>query len=340
MGLKKYIFGALVLILGAAGFVYSFQTTDYKLEYQGFGLLLPIAVWVVVPAIALFIFSVLHMMFYGMKNYFTVKSVAKDSNLLIGMISKRLLNEEAIGIRLNNTDLNNLAQVIQQLNISVDGDVQISDAQLNSIAQKVIAIKEGEYIPTKELRLPADNPLSIQNTKNRVLSDSNFALEVIKKNSGYDAQLVKLAFKKVVEAKPIATIKKHFDDISFDKDMLLELLKKDANQEGDEPTLSNDTIIKLISDVRLTNKDLIEIAQYYKDVKSPDELIKLYENIVSHDERYTTAYLYVLAEYQVIDKIREILNGSAVTEYLPFRALIDLRDAGKHSYNIDTLCLK
>jgi hypothetical protein len=339
MGLKKYIFGAIVLILGAAGFVYSFQITDYTLEYQGFSIALPIAVWVVVPAIVLFIFSVLHMMFYGMKNYFSTKSVLKDSNLLIGMISKRLLNEEAVGIRLNNTDLNDLAQVIQQLNISVDNDVKLSNAQLDSVAQKVIAIKEGEYIPAKELRLPADNPLSILNTKNRVLSDSNFALEVIKKDSGYDKDLIKLAFKKVLEAKPMATIKKHINDISFDKDMLIELLKKDTNQDA-EPLISNDDLIELISDIRLTSIDLIEIAQLYKDIKSPDELIKLFENIVSKDERYTTAYLYVLAEYQVIDKIREILNGSAVTEYLPFRALIDLRDAGKHSYNIETLCLK
>jgi len=339
MGLKKYIFGATILILGAAGFVYSFQITDYTLEYQGFKIALPIAVWVVVPAIVLFVFSVLHMMFYGMKNYFSTKSVLKDSNLLIGMISKRLLNEEAIGIRLNNTDLNDLAQIIQQLNISVDSDVKIENAQIDSIVQKVIAIKDGEYIPAKELRLPPENPLMVQNTKNRVLSDSNFALEVIKKDSGYDEKLIKLAFKQVLESKPMAIIKKHIKEITFDKDMLIALLKKDINQDG-EPLISNDTIIKLIDEVKLTNVDLIEIAQLYKDIKSPDELIKLYENIVSKDERYTTAYLYVLAEYQVIDKIREILNGSAVTEYLPFRALIDLRDAGKHSYNIDTLCLK
>jgi hypothetical protein len=42
----------------------------------------------------------------------------------------------------------------------------------------------------------------------------------------------------------------------------------------------------------------------------------------------------------MIDKIRDIISNSGTNEFIPFRALVDLKDAGKHSYSIDTLILK
>ena len=73
---------------------------------------------------------------------------------------------------------------------------------------------------------------------------------------------------------------------------------------------------------------------------TPEQLIRLFEDIASAKEEYTTSYLYVLAEYEMIDKIRDILVNNSSDEYLPFRALIDLKDAGKLTYSIETLSYK
>jgi hypothetical protein len=42
----------------------------------------------------------------------------------------------------------------------------------------------------------------------------------------------------------------------------------------------------------------------------------------------------------MIDKMRDILDNSASDDYIPFKALVDLKDAGKHNYSLDTLSIK
>jgi len=339
MGLKKYIFAAIILIGVAGGYAYNLNLGDYEVHYKQYSLALPIAAWIVAPAVVLFVFSVFHIMWYGMKNYFASKSISKDSATLVKIIAKRLQNED-VNLNVGNDNLKVVAETLAQLNISIeDMSFHSSNKEIKNIAEKILDVKAGKYVSAKELKLSGDNPLAIQNLKNRIILDDNFALEVIKKDSGYSTELVKLAFSKVLDTKSMTTIKKYVEDISFDTEMLLSLLKKDSEQES-EFSLSSETIVKLIKSTKVSSEDLIQIARDYKKTMAPDDLIKLYEEIITIDDKYMTAYLYVLSEFQVIDKIREILNSSDNTEYAPFRALIDLRDAGKHSYTLDSICLK
>ena len=62
--------------------------------------------------------------------------------------------------------------------------------------------------------------------------------------------------------------------------------------------------------------------------------MKFFEDIVTHNEKFTESYLYVLSEYQMIDEIREILLNSQKNEFIVYKAYLDLRDAGKH-YSLD-----
>ena len=338
MGLKKYIIGAVLLLVLAAGYVYSFQTGTYEIHFKQYSLVLPIAAWVIVPAGILFLFSVFHILFYGMKNYFAVKSVAKDSTTLLNIIIKRLKNEK-VELSVTNENLNIVAEALSQLDISLENVAfHSSNKDLKKLAEKIIDIKSGKYISKKELKLADDNPLMIQNLKNRILVDDNFALEIVRKGSDYPKEIVKLAFNKVLDTKSMTTIKKYLDEISFDEEMVVTLLNKDSSEKSDF-SLSCDMILNLVKNVKLSSNDLINLARNYKKTMAPDDLIKLYEDISMLDETYNVAYLYVLTEFQVIDKIREILNATDPSEYLPFRALVDLRDAGKHSYTLDSLCL-
>ena len=137
----------------------------------------------------------------------------------------------------------------------------------------------------------------------------------------------------------MTTIKKLINNLNLDKEMLLLLLDKDSGERNDF-SMTNKEILTLINKVELTNSDLIKIAKGYKLTMSPDQIIKLYEEISIKKEEYTLSYLYVLAEYEMIDSIRDILSNSQSYEYSAFKALIDLKDFGKNSYSIDTLCFK
>ena len=121
--------------------------------------------------------------------------------------------------------------------------------------------------------------------------------------------------------------------------MLIALLKKDSEQDK-QTAMTNEEILKIIKKVVLSNDELIKIANNYKNSMSPDQIIKLYEDISAVNEEFTVAYLYILSEYEMIDTMRDILSNSANNEFVAYRALIDLKDAGKHTYSLDTLCYK
>jgi len=339
MGLKKYIFASLLMIIAIFGYVFTLESGDYRVAIFDYTLVLPVAFWIVAPMIVLFFVTILHIMYYGLKNFFALKAISKDSNAFISLLSKKIKNEDS-SLSFQNKQFKELAEIVKQIELNIsDVNFSSSNNEINKIAEQLRAIKSGQYISEKELKLSKENPIMIQNLINRTTIDDNFALEVIKSKNNYSFDIIKKAFDKVVETKSITTIKKHIDDISFDNDMLIKLFKKDSEQKV-EFAMTNDQILKLIKNVDLTNNELIEIAKNYKNSMTPDQLLKLFEDISSMNEEYTTAYLYVLCEYEVIDKMRDILVNSATHEYTAFKALVDLKDAGKHSYSLDALCYK
>ena len=339
MGLKKYIFGSIVLILVVFGYAFSIESGDYRIEILQTVFVLPIAVWVVAPVIVLFIMTVLHILFYGLKNYFSLKSVNKDIESVKTLLSKKLVGEDSNVIFKNKT-FKELSEIIKQLNVEAkDETFTSSDKKLDNTVSKIASIKNGKYVSAKDLKLQDNSELMIQNTKNRISQDDNFALEAVKKTTNNSVDIVKVAFDKVLETKSMTTIKKSIDDIEFDKSMIIALLEKDSKEQN-EFSMNNDMILNLIKKVEFTNDELISIAKSYKTSMSPDQLIKLFEDISAFNEDYTTAYLYVLAQYEMVDNMRDILINSENNEYSAFKAIIDLKDAGKHTYSLDTLCYK
>lgn len=339
MGLKKYIFGSLLLAIAIFAYAFSLESGDYRVEAFGYVQILPVAVWIITPFIVLFLLSVLHILFYGLKNYFAVKAISKDSDALVNLINKKILKEPS-KVNLQNSQLKQIGSILQQLDINIENsDFSSENTTLSKTVDQILAINSGKYISSKELKLDIKNPLMVKNLNNRINGDDNFALEVLKKQADYSEQNVLNAFDKVIESKAMTTIKKIIDDLTFNADMAVKLFKKDSEQE-EQFTLTNEQILNIIKKVELTNKQLVTIAQNYKKQMSPEQLIKLYEDISSYKEEYMSAYLYVLAEYEMIDKMRDIIENSGADEFIPFKALVDLKDAGKHTYSLESISFK
>lgn len=339
MGLKKYIFGSLLLAIVIFGYTFSIEAGDYRVQILDFTLILPIALWIVLPMVILLVLTILHISFYGLKNFFIVKAFNKDSNSLITLINKRLLNENS-NANFQNENLKELADVLNQLDVDVSNtNFSSQNKDISKTVDQKFNIKAGKYVSTKDLKLDLDNPMMIENIKNRIEIDDNFALEVIKNSTKYSQIIIKKAFLKAVETKSMTSIKKVIPELKLDNDMVKAVLKKDSEQKI-EFAMTNEMILELITKATLSNTDLITIAKDYKSLMTPEQLIRLFEDIASAKEEYTTSYLYVLAEYEMIDKVRDILVNNSSDEYLPFRALIDLKDAGKHTYSLDALSYK
>ncbi len=336
MGLKKYIFSAIVLIVAIAGYVFSLESADYRVEVANTVVILPIAIWVVAPAILLFIASVLHILYYSFKSYLNKRSVTKDKENLLNLIKNNLTGNNT-NQEFKSDTFKELGNILQQLNMSIkDIEFNTENKTIDSLAHKILQINSGEHVSLKEFKLDSTSTLVLNNNINRTKIDPDYCIDIINKASSHSEDLVEAAFINALKSKSFTTIKKLLENFTLNKKMTIELLITDAAYDS-QFTFTNSEIINYITKIDFSKEDYLLLAKKYTHRMSPEQIIKLFEDLSSNNETANEAYLYILFEYEMIDEIREIINNSQKDEYIPYKALLDLKDSGKN-YNFDNIC--
>ncbi len=335
MGLKKYVAFSLLLIIAVYIFVFSIQAGNYTVNILDYSIDLPIAAWIVLPVAVLFLATIIHIVFYGFKNYLQTSSVKKDEENIIEFF-KDVLLENNSNKKFKQKALQELADILTQMKISPKTDnFESSNSDIKNIVNNIIKINSGEYVSDKTFKFNRNGNVAQKNLLNRVNGDVDYSIDILKKSKDFSSEIVKAAFTNVINNKSMTTIKKLLDGLKLDKEMVLELMKKDS--ENSEFALEHDAIIKYTKDVEFNKEDYLTFAKLYKKSVQPDELIKMFETISNENELAVEAYLVILFEYEMIDKARELLNSYAKEEYQPYRALLDLKDSGKY-YTLENLC--
>jgi hypothetical protein len=335
MGLKKYIAFSLLLIIAVYIFVFSIQSGSYTVNILDYSLGLPIAVWMILPISVLFIATILHIVFYGFKNYLQASAIKKDEENIIDFF-KDLLLENNSNKKFKQKALKELSEILVQMKLSPNSETfESTNSDIKNIVNNIIKINSGEYVSDKSFKFNKNGKVSQKNILNRVTNDVDYSIEVLKKSKEFSEKIVKAAFTNVVKNKTMTTIKKLLDGLKLDKDMVFELMQKDS--ENSEFALEHDAIIKYTKDVEFNKEDYLAFAKLYKKSVKPDELIKMFETISNDNESAIDAYLVILFEYEMIDKVRETLNAYKKEQYQSFRALLDLKDSGKY-YTLENLC--
>lgn len=336
MGLKKYIGFSLLLIIAVGLYVYSVESGDYRVTVLDISLLLPTVVWVLVPLVVLFIFTVLHLIFYGSVNYCKNRAYVKDEGNIIESLKAALLGKSDRK-KLKTTGYKNLASIIGQFKIDVkDNAFTSTNEGLNQVVSQIKDIKDGKYVNEKALKLDAGSELAKQNLISKMNEQPDFSLDILKKATNYSPDLVSVAFNNVLENKTMTTIKKVYNNVKLDREMAIKLFLKDI--ENTDFGLTKEEILKITKSLSYTDAEYMNLARLYKDALTPDKLLDLFEGISNEVEESTEAYFYVLCELEMIDKLRDSLSGYNEDEMLPFRAILDLKEAGKH-YSLDDMSI-
>ncbi len=337
MGLKNYIIASILLIILVFGFTHSLEFGEYTFSMFDYSLTLPIAIWVVMPLALLAFVTYLHIIFYGLVKYFKLKALDYDMDALFSLIESKLLEKENKS-NFRTKRFKELSNVLNQLEIKPSREIfSSSNEELNKIVSSIQSIKDGKYVSEKSIKIQENSTLGKQNLLNKINEQVDFALDVVKKSENYDFDTVKQAFLKVLSEKSMTTIKKVYKNVNFDKELVSKLFEKD--RENSEFGFENSEIIDIVKNVKLTKDDYLEMAKNYKSTLNPDKIIDLFEKLSNQNEEATTAYLFVLSEFEMIDKLREFLANTNENEYVSFKALVDLKDCGKH-YNLESLSYK
>ncbi|WP_198306202.1 hypothetical protein [Arcobacter vandammei] len=337
MGLKNYIIASILLIILVFGFAHSLELGEYTFSMFDYSLTLPVAVWIVLPVALLALVTYLHIIFYGLAKYFRLKAIDSDIETTFSLIESKLLGKEQKG-SFRTKKFKELSSVLNQFDISPTKEIfSSSNEELNKVVSSIQNINSGKYVSEKSIKPQENSSLAKQNLLNKINEQVDFALDIVKKAENYDSNIVKTAFLKVLSEKSMTTIKKVYKNINFDKELACKLFEKD--RENSEFGFENSEILDIVKNIKLTKNDYVELAKNYKSTLNPDKIIDLFEKLSNQSEEATTAYLYVLSEFEMVDKLRETLANTNENEYVIFKALIDLKDAGKH-YNLESLLSK
>ncbi len=337
MRLGLYIIASIVLMSIVGIFVYTINPGNYTIEEFGIPVTIPIAVWVVAPMIILMFASVVHMIFYSTRNFFKFKKWEKDTLSLDDALYWSLLHEPKAH-KFNLPLLKQTASLLSVASVKVDGAVDDISDKLRGALTLVSEIERGEYVDLKAKKLAnalsSDNPLVIKNLLNRLEKDENFVEEVLQNKDAYEKEVFDKALSLFVQKANFTKAKKYIK--IFDKKALLTLLKR-VNKD-DNLELSKEILDEFITHLEPTLEcaDYLQISTLMMKHLSPDENLKLWREYEKKYSKAEIAYLYLLFEYEMIDKAGEYLDEHNEDEFKRFRALYDLKKEHK-KYKITDL---
>lgn len=337
MGLKKYIIFSIILIIAVFGYVHSLELGEYNITILDYSLSLPVAVWMIVPISVLALATYLHLIFYSILVYFKQRAVKKDHETMIELVKSELLEKTNL-YKFKTKEFKNLSSILSQFKLEVkDERFTSTNEELNKVVSSVQDIKDGKFVNDKSLKINETTKLANLNMLNKVNEQIDFAVDVIKKPENYSANVVRQAFENVLREKSMTTVKKLYKNIKLDKELAVKLFEKDA--ANNEFGFSVEEILKIVKDLDYTKEDYLALAKNYETILKPDQIIALFEKLSSEIEEATPAYLHVLCEYEMIEKVKEVISSTPDTEFTAFKALLDLKDAGKH-YNLEAISYK
>lgn len=322
MKLGLYTFAALTFILLVGGFVYTLELGEYRLDT--INIILPVTIWVVLPLVLLFLFTVGHILFYGMRNYFQIKKWKKATVTLEDALYWSLVNEpkeQKYAIE----EVGSSAVLLGKASIDVSDNIEGLTPRLARVVNIIQKIKNGEYVDLKEHKMAKvfnpGNPILIQNRLNCLESDEAFVEGVMRATSDYSEMVQKEALEIFARKTDFETARKYAK--VFDVKNFLVMLGRVTNE--DNLGLNSEILTDFVNALELRCADYIKVAVITKKYFKPEENLLLFRSYQANDEKAQNAYLYLLFEYELLDQASSYLDEQEKSDFIKFRALKTLK---------------
>ena len=332
--LFKY-YPVTILLLGILLGVYVYSITEdhfiYTIPFTNLTYDMPIAIWGVVLVYLVFLISIIFIFSERLARFFEKKALNQDKNTLIKKIKSKMVEQGSIDYSFKTSTFKELSAILDVLDLSPQKDaLDCNNLEIKKVLAIFQDLNNGEEIDIYKFNIPQTSRLYTLNMKNIIAKNYKSGLSIIK-NKDYEYSLRKYAFIALIKNGTQKEIEKYKDDISFDKDIALEILSRFIN--GD---INMDT--KYISDIcksaKFSSIDYINFAKQSKGKLKPNEWINIFENLADNDEVAEDSYLYVLLELEMLDSVRDRLKSQPIYEFTHVRAYLDLKNASKQ-YSTD-----
>lgn len=276
--LKKYIVSSIIFIALISLFVYIQSNTYTTFSFFGNNLTLPNAAWMAIFLLLFLIFTILFFFIIHFKTYIYKKNIQKDILIITDNIKNHILYKtKTKPVKILNS-INSFTKNIEGLNIK-----PIKKEHFEFLGD-IEKLQKGEVIEIGKYNLKENNPWFIQNIKNRLIQNPDYAKEILKKFKNEEIRKEAFyIFAKKAEIKEI---------LKYPYDITIEII---------EAHIKDDNLKELLEKAKLTPKEEIEIAKKIYGTKTPDEELEIISPL-----KWGKSYLAL--KYEHIELAKEIIE--------------------------------
>jgi len=329
MELKRYTIASFIFIslVGMA----AYTLTPELFSFDLFGIhfpSLPIALWVVVPMVLMYLVSVLHMAFHALLGDLKLRKLDRDNEKMVDALTDALLGASERTYVFKSDAYKLMGKVLSNVVLVPNETLkEIGHEKLDEALCLVRDVKEKKRVDLKKFHLTNASALGIQNNLNRLERGELGVEEILSRLDTYGNAVAAKAYESYVTTASVGSVLKYkhlFSAVSLK--LFLERINSDVNGI----VMGNDELLELLKSLNLSEEDYLELAMGLSKNMLPEQRIRLFEAVSEHNDDAMKAYLYTLYDLQMIDTANEILNNTAKEDYLVFKAYRDLKAANKH----------
>lgn len=329
MQLKRYTLASFILMILVAAAAYSVNSDSVSFDLLGMHFPnLPIAFWVVVPLIIMYIASLLHMGVYALVGNFKLRRLGKDHEKMIDALRDSLLGTGERNYVYKSDAYKLMGKLIDNsLVLPYETLRSIGNEKIDEALELMRDVKEKKKVDIKKFHLPAMSSIAIQNNLNRLERGEIDADAVLSRPDSYGEVVCAKAFESYVKTASTGSILKF--KRFFSKASLLDFVQRiNAADNGIE--ISNDELVSLFNTLKFQGMDWLDLSEAMAKNMVPEQRIRLFEMLSENNDDAMEGYLYTLYDLQMNDAANEILNNTSHDEYQIFKAYRDLKKANKH----------
>lgn len=329
MQLKRYTIASLILMILVAAAVYSIDNEAISFDLLGIHFPnLPVAFWVVVPLIIMYLASLLHMGVYALVGNFKLRRLNKDHEKMIDALRDALLGVGERNYVYKSEPYKLMGKLIDHsLLMPFDTLRSIGNEKIDDVLQLMRDVKENKKVDIKKFHLPSTTSIAIQNNLNRFERGEIDADSILSRPDSYGEIVCAKAYETYVKTASVGSVMK-FKHL-FTKASLIDFLQRiNASENGIQ--IANEELASLLTSIKLDSNDWIDLSEAMAKNMLPEQRIRLFEMLSEQNDDAMEGYFYTLYDLQMIDTANEILNNTANNDYLIFKAYRDLKKANKH----------
>jgi hypothetical protein len=203
----------------------------------------------------------------------------------------------------------------------------IGNEKIDEALQLMRDVNEKKKVDIKKFHLSNTTSIAIQNNLNRFERGDIDADRILSRSESYGEIVSAKAYETYVQSASVGSILKYKH--LFTKSSLLDFVQRiNAAENGIE--MGNEELVSLLSGLKLTNEDYIDVSDAMSKNMLPEQRIRLFEMLSEKNDDAMEGYLFTLYDLQMIDTANEILNNTSKDDYQIFKAYRDLKRANKH----------